>query len=192
MENRFGLKDLILYVLVVILIVMVWLSMVQRDRMWPRLQSLEDAVQNQTRDLAAIRRQLSEGITVGSQNPTTQATKSTSDPFARVIAAQAMPGFARGDWLVDNFGTKVPKLTPIASQDVYGSIVQNRVQEQLAFRDPYTLEYVPLLAKRWQISEDGLTITFQIRDQLGLRSALALLTRIHKTEVAVGISAHHV
>jgi len=35
-------------------------------------------------------------------------------------------------------------------------------------------------------------ITFQIRDQLGLRSALALLTRIHKTAVAVCISAHHV
>ncbi|MCW2626923.1 MAG: hypothetical protein JWR48_3645, partial [Mycobacterium sp.] len=35
-------------------------------------------------------------------------------------------------------------------------------------------------------------ITFQIRDQLGLRRALALLTRIHKTAVAVCISAHHV
>ena len=55
MDNRFGLKDFVLFALVIVLIVMVWLSMLQRDRMWPKLQALEESIQNQTRDLSSIR-----------------------------------------------------------------------------------------------------------------------------------------
>jgi peptide/nickel transport system substrate-binding protein len=152
MENRFGIKDLILYALIVLLMIMVWLSMVQRDRQWERLVALQQAVDGQTRDLAAIRRQLSEGIALTSP-ATTRATDPSQDPFARLKAAEQMPGFARGDWLVDNFGTKVPKLTPLVSSDVYGTIVQNRVLESLFYTDPYTLENVPLLATSWQITD---------------------------------------
>jgi peptide/nickel transport system substrate-binding protein len=163
MDNRFGLKDFVLFALVIVLIVMVWLSMLQRDRMWPKLQALEESIQNQTRDLSSIRRQLSQGVTVHGGRAGAATTQAAGDPFALVAAAEQMPGFARGDWLIDNFGTKVPKLTPLISQDVYGSIVQNRVQESLAYRDPYSLEYVPLLAQSWQASDDGMKYTFQLR-----------------------------
>ncbi len=155
MENRFGIKDLILYTMVIVLMVMVWLSMAQRDRQWPKILELQQAVENQTRDLAAIRRQLNEGIVIGQGAATRPALDAKDDPFARLKAAQALPGFANGDWLIDNFGTKVPTLTPIVSSDVYGTIVQNRVLETLVYRDPYTLEDVPLLATSWQIKDNS-------------------------------------
>src|SRR5204863_2529898 len=62
------------------------------------------------------------------------------------------------------FGTKVGKLTPLISTDVYASWIQNMVMESLAVRDPYTLEYVPRLAKRWETSPDGLTMTFHLNE----------------------------
>src|SRR6266542_4213767 len=107
MENRFGLKDLVLFALVIVLLVMVWLSMVQRDRMWPKLTELQEAVNNQTHDLAAIRRELAQGIAVNPAPTASTTQASAGDPFKYVRAAQKMPGYALGDWYVDNFPVKV-------------------------------------------------------------------------------------
>jgi peptide/nickel transport system substrate-binding protein len=87
-----------------------------------------------------------------------------SDPFSRQRAAQRRQGYARGDWLVEAFSGQVAKLTPLLSGDANASNVQSHVLESLAVRDPDTLEWKPLLARDWQISEDGLEITFQLRE----------------------------
>ncbi|MGH7215126.1 MAG: ABC transporter substrate-binding protein, partial [Tepidisphaeraceae bacterium] len=178
MENRFGIKDLFLFVLLVVLIVVVALAMKQYDRQWRIMQQLQTSARDQTRELAGIRRAVEEntgaleelarsGISVGGTTlPSTRATVPVAelgDVFADVKAAQAKPDYALGDWLVDNFGTTVNKLTPLVSTDVYASIVGNRVQESLATRDPNTLKYVPLLARSWDVSPDGLVITFRLR-----------------------------
>ena len=42
--------------------------------------------------------------------------------------------------------------------------MQQRVLDTLITRDPETLEWLPLVAESWQISDDGLTIRFKIRD----------------------------
>ena len=61
------------------------------------------------------------------------------------------------------FGTGLKTLTPLVSSDAYASEVQSYVIEPLISRDPDTLEWKGLLAERWTISPDGLTITFKLR-----------------------------
>lgn len=183
MENRFGVKDAFLFLLIVVLIVSVWLAMKQYDRQHMVLQALQNNAQDQTRELARIRRTLEDNASVleqmgsgGFAAPTTagggattraaeirEATASQGDPFAAIKEAQKSPDYALGDWLVNNFGTTVNRLTPLVAGDLYSVIVQNRIFETLAYRHPDTLKFVPLLAKGWQVSADGLTITFQLR-----------------------------
>ena len=87
-------------------------------------------------------------------------------PFRALVAAENMDGFARGGWFLDNFGIKIGRLTPLVSSDVYQSWIEALVLESMAQRDPYTLDFEPKLARSWDISEDGLTVTFRLRDGL--------------------------
>jgi peptide/nickel transport system substrate-binding protein len=176
MENRFGIKDLFLFVLLFAIIGLIALCLVQYDRQWAQITQLKDQTSSLTNDLTSIRRLIADlprGPVVVQANPSTQqgtgnagqatAPAAAGDPFAAIKAAEQMPGFARGDWLVENFGTNIGKITPFISTDVYGTIVQCRVTEPLAARDPVTLEYVPMLATNWEKSADGKTIAFNLR-----------------------------
>lgn len=172
MENRFGVKDFILFLLVGILAVLVVTAMVQFDRQYEHVLTIKQKQDELATELSRVRRQLNDAVSgaVPLVNPTQQATGTTRpgqtpkvDAFTHINAAEEMEGFARGGWFIDNFGTKVGKLTPLISTDVYASWVEGQVLESLAVRDPYTLEYVPRLARSWEISEDGLTMTFELR-----------------------------
>lgn len=176
MENRFGFKDLITVLLFVTLIVVVLLGMKQLDRQWDVMQSIQRQGSEQTVQLAAIRRALDDiaanGVSMASPTSESQGTATTNpstassrllDPFGILKVAEKRPDFARGDWLVDNLGAKVKKLTPLVSADLYADIVAAKVIESLVYRDPDTLEWIPQLARSWQISSDGLTYTFQLR-----------------------------
>ena len=55
MQNRFGFKDLILFLLVGGLIVLVLLGMKQYDRQWEIVQQTRDKVSEQTRQLDSMR-----------------------------------------------------------------------------------------------------------------------------------------
>jgi peptide/nickel transport system substrate-binding protein len=169
MQNRFGIKDFFLFALIVVLGVLVVLAMKQYDRQLNVLRQINDKMELQTRELSDLNRVLSSGGFAGGM-PTTQGSQfaSTRDPkldavFAPIRAAQQMPGYARGDWYVDIFPVKVPTLTAFIVQDLYGMYVNARVCEWLLAYDPYTLEYVPLLAESWTTSEDGLLVTFKLR-----------------------------
>jgi peptide/nickel transport system substrate-binding protein len=174
MENRFTIKDLFLFLLIAALIVVMLVGMKQYDRQWTVMREIQRQGMDQTRELAAIRRALASGVPVqaggGGTVPTTQASGNGAvtggaylAPFVRVNEAQQNADYALGDWLVDNFPAAVAKLTPLVAGDLYSRTVQNRVQETLTYRDAETLEYVPLLARSWQFSPDGLTLTFQLR-----------------------------
>jgi peptide/nickel transport system substrate-binding protein len=215
MENRFGLKDLIIAVLLVAIIVMIGLGMRQFDRQYDNVVAIDRKVD----DLAGLQRQVDElraaveamGIASGTTDATQrelaqirvlleQLASNTGDaekfaaelkamqeriaqaqasgavgsslppttdpdgPFGRLLAARDMPGFARGDWFVDAFGVAVKTLTPLVSGDVYQRAVEQHIIQSLATRDPVTLEWVPLLAKSWTVSEDGLVVTFKLRE----------------------------
>lgn len=131
-------------------------------------------------ELARIRQLLERGATLpapmgNSKPPQTQPTSTPAeaemgpwigrdvDPFARIKAAQKLPGYTLGDANIDVFGVVPDKLTPLISSDAYSSEVQSSVLESLADRDPATLEWKPKIARAWRISKDGLRIEFEIR-----------------------------
>src|SRR5436190_314441 len=172
MENRFGVKDFIALLFVCVLIVLVLLAMRQFDRQFADVVTIKDKQEQLAQDLTRIKRQIADmsasGVAMASPvtpstnpsgaAPAVAAGNAKIDAFAHMREVEKLPGFARGGWFLDNFGTKVGKLTPLISTDVYASWIQNMVMETLAVRDPYTLDYVPRLAKRWDTSADGLTM----------------------------------
>lgn len=173
MDKRFTVKDLFLFCLLGLVILVVLLAMKQYDRQWDTLKSLERQTAQQTgqladlsRELNDLRRSIARGVSVnpGESIPTTtQPAGDLEEAFSAQIRAMKNPDYAYGDWLVQNLGTKLSKLTPLLSSDVYATIIQARVIESLAYRDPETFEWRPLLATGWSVSQDGLRITFQLR-----------------------------
>jgi peptide/nickel transport system substrate-binding protein len=172
MENRFGVKDFIILSVMTLLIVLVIVAFFQYDRQWGQLQAIRDGLNEQRKELRDIQDRLRQGVAVNvtQQNATatTQSANSASlppnpptanidpknDPFGRLRAAQALPNYARGDWLIDAFGNTVGKLTPLISSDAYQSQVEAQVVESLITRDPVTLDWKPLLATEWKIEDN--------------------------------------
>jgi peptide/nickel transport system substrate-binding protein len=171
METRFGFKDFVLVTLIILLVLVIFLGMKQLDRQWVVLQQMRDQGNQQLATLASIQRTLENGIvtrnasngSAPTSGPTAAHDDSYNAAFANILEAEKKDGFARGDWLIDNFATKLPKVTPLISSDLYSQWVQAKVLDGLIYRDPDTLEYLPQLARSWQISPDGMTFTFQLR-----------------------------
>ncbi len=163
MDNRFGFKDLILFLLLGVVIVVILLAMVQYDRQWQLLRTTNDLLTEQTTDLARIRRLLEQGVAFGS--PTTQSSSAGADlaGFDRVLKSHNAPDFSLGDQVVDTFLAIPEKMTPLVGHDLASSIVQGYVLDSMCDRDPDTLEWIPRLAKSWKISDDQLTIDFELR-----------------------------
>ena len=186
MENRFGLKDFLLFGLITVLIVLVVAAMWQYDRQWNDITLLKkqnaDLAGDTGRiaaDLGRIRRQLADGVAfapgAGAAGSTTKpaaggavavdgSAGNPEDAFRLIKAAEKQPDYATGDWYITNFGAKIGKLTPLVSSDVYQTYCDYLVMGRLAVRDPYTLDYVPLVAKNWETSPDGLTMTFHMKE----------------------------
>jgi peptide/nickel transport system substrate-binding protein len=159
MENRFGLKDLIVVVLLVGVIGVVLLAMWQYDRQLTRLDHMETSLSRQAEELADLNRTIQRGgFAAGATTQSVDGvgTSPKGNPFYLVDKAMKQPDFARGDWLVENFGVKFSRLTPLGTMaDLYGSYVRARVLECLAYRDPNTLQYLPLLARDWQVKDNS-------------------------------------
>ncbi|MCC6579519.1 MAG: peptide-binding protein [Phycisphaeraceae bacterium] len=188
MDQRFGFKDFVLLMLIVALLVSVWLAMKQYDRQWDQLQQIQATQKDQatelkhlsqllsdgkghaSADLAEQLRQLREQMAAAQTQPAApegiSKDQAYQEAFARIFAPRKNADFSAGDWYVDAFGAAVGKLTPLVSTDAYGSLIQGYVQESLASRDPETLEWKPLIAKSWTISDDGLVMTFTLRDDV--------------------------
>lgn len=173
MDNRFGVKDFFSFLLLGIIVLGLALCLVQYDRQWDQIQALKNETSSLKNDLTQIRGLLGRvpapANGAASAAPATGAQGTVAPPgddaatFKYLREAEEMEGFARGDWLVDNFGTNIKKVTPIVSTDIYANWVQNRVLESLAYRDPQTFEFLPLLATAWEISPDGRRMTFDLR-----------------------------
>lgn len=180
MENRFGFKDLVVVVLLLAVLVMIFLAMLMFNHQYAKIQTIAAELQEQKsvqarveKNIADLQRQITDGgavadtaellaairqmqqagdTTDNTQEPLTVAAE--SDPFARIEAAHDHGDYAPGDWLVDAFGAKVAKITPLVSGDVYGSRIQSHVLQSLAERDPVTLEFTPMLARSWKVENN--------------------------------------
>ncbi len=72
-----------------------------------------------------------------------------------------------GDWLIYHLGAEPGTLNPIVARDVAENIINSdKIYETLLTRDNKSLELVPLLAESWTISEDKLTFTFKLRNNV--------------------------
>ncbi len=198
MENRFTIKDFFVLLLLVTVLISVWLAMTQFDRQWEEVQEisrrlqvqseslarLEGRVDRQSRDLESLTQRLSEGVLVRNRDARPADGGATSDPagpaapgirdpegpFARYLEVLDEPDFARGDWVIDAFGTTVDNITPLVSGTVYSQIVGGYVIETLAQRDPETLEWRPLLAESWeeQVNIDAFDAFVEAKMEAGL------------------------
>jgi peptide/nickel transport system substrate-binding protein len=151
MENRFGIKDFFLFLILLLVIGVIVLAMVQYDRQWDLLREINTRMTQETTDLSAIRRLLEQGGGPSSR-PTTQSSAMVG--FERVLKSHAAPDFALGDAVVNAFLSQPHKLTPLISQDLAGSEVLACVLDSLADRDPNTLEWIPRLATSWSVKDN--------------------------------------
>ena len=150
MENRFGIKDFFIITLLVLVIVAVLLGMKQYDRQYQLVRTIQQQGQDQLRELVAIHQAISQGGLSANNN---QPSQTQPDGFADLRAMRAAGKYNEGDWYVSNLGSAVAKLTPLLSTDLYAAIVQARVLESLAYRDPTTLNYEPQLAVSWKTDD---------------------------------------
>ena len=170
MEKRFTIKDFFLFTAIGGVLVALLVAMYMIDRQWNMMSRMRATMQEQAEDLRALRadlKALDERVASGVVAAHTAAPESepaVAAAFERALAATRQPGYASGDWLVRAFGVGLKTITPLVSQDAYASDVQGYVQETLIARNPDTLEWEGLIARSWDISEDGLTITFRLRD----------------------------
>src|SRR5688572_29687359 len=62
-----------------------------------------------------------------------------------------------------NLGVQPPTLHPLNSEDVGAQNIHSYILEGLLERDLNTNDWIPRLAKSWEVSKDGRTFTFEIR-----------------------------
>ncbi|GMU90951.1 MAG: hypothetical protein AMXMBFR4_00090 [Candidatus Hydrogenedentota bacterium] len=69
-----------------------------------------------------------------------------------------------GDWLVENLGAEPALLNPILDLvDAGGRYICSRIFDTLIDLDNETLEFIPNIAEKWEISDDHLVYTFYLR-----------------------------
>jgi len=163
MENRFGIKDFFLFLLIAGLIAVVLLAMVQYDRQWELMRQTNTLLVQQTTDLARIRRLLEQGVSLDGATTNPSARQSDMAGFEYVVKAHSQPDYAEGDDVVDTFLATPSKLTPLISSDLASFQVQSAVFDTLATQDARNLKWIPRLARSWKISDDQLTIDFELR-----------------------------
>jgi peptide/nickel transport system substrate-binding protein len=186
MENRFGVKDFFLFLLLIVLIVGVFLAMKQFDRQWEDVQAIKQKLSEQTNDIARLSRTIEQGVRVSAATQAADAAAGPSrDPFVYVKKAQQNNDYAIGGRLIDQFPVRVARLSPLGlSGDLYSRIVQNRIQECLAYVDPYTLEYIPLLASDWRIKDNSgpWRPAYEALKQRAVREPLVVLKELGLSE----------
>jgi peptide/nickel transport system substrate-binding protein len=144
MNTRSGLFTFLLFLLLLAMIVLQVLSMVQSDRLYERLNLLLENISG---------RQFSPSRTEANPNAQTQ------DKY---------PG-DEGDWLVVRMEDEPRTLNSIVESSGYGSQVMTRnIFEGLLDLDldSSDLKLKPLLAESYEMSKDGLQITFRLRDNI--------------------------
>lgn len=172
MDKRFTNKDILLYLLLSVVILLIVLSMYMVDRQWIKMDGMQRNMQEQADDLRDMRgqiRSLSHRLKSGQiSDAKGSAVMEESVPasFQRSYQTSLKKDYSEGDWFVSAFGSGIKTLTPLVSSDAYASEVQGYIFESLLVRNPDSLEWQGLIAKNWSVSNDGLTISFNLRPNI--------------------------
>ena len=71
-----------------------------------------------------------------------------------------------GDWRVTQLSAEPATLNPITATDAYAGAIDGYIYESLIKRDEKSLENVPVLAERWEISPNHLMYTFHLKKNI--------------------------
>jgi peptide/nickel transport system substrate-binding protein len=141
MNGRRGVVTFFLFLFLLIIILLQILSMVQSDRLYERINRLDDAFKN-----------------VALVHSVKELSKAALD--------EEYPG-DEGDWLVFRLGAEPATLNPLTSKDLYANwVTLGTIFESLLEYDLDKVELKPLLAESYEISDDGLEIIFRLRDDI--------------------------
>ena len=117
MEKRFTFKDFFLFSFLGLLFVTLLLSMYMVDRQWAEMAKMQSVMQEQAEDIRSLRgllggldQRIRDGSVLASAGNTAAAEDAVPAAFQRSHAAAQIPGYQRGDWLVNAFGTGLKKL----------------------------------------------------------------------------------
>ena len=153
MNGRSGVFTFFLFLFLAVMILLQALSMVQSDRLYQRLNHLVETWQS-----------------AGPVRVAKQQTSSVDLPM------EEYPG-DEGDWLVWRIGAEPATLNYITSKDIYANwIVGGNIFESLLEYDYDEVELKPLLAESYEVSSDGLEMTFRLRKDIHFSDGVAVTT----------------
>jgi peptide/nickel transport system substrate-binding protein len=92
------------------------------------------------------------------------AAPSTTAAGGKTIASQIdTAGIKKGGHLTEAATSDIQTFNPVLSHDTTSNLVINLIFSQLVYTDPDTLDAAPDLATKWDVSPDGKTYTFTLR-----------------------------
>jgi len=156
-------------------------SMIKSDRVYEKINSIDSILstgeKNPNLKFQNSNFEESSKFKVQNLNETRKETPRTSLGAKRregVLSSEKHGQGARatsardeGDWLVWALGAEAETLNPVTSRDLYGLyICWRNIFEGLMEYDSDTLELKPKLAKKCEVTDGGLTITFTLRDDI--------------------------
>src|SRR5512138_1040707 len=124
MQNKFGLKDFVLLVLVGVVGVLAWMGMRQDDRRWQQNASLLSKVGSIEQQIARLEAKLESGIIVSGGGGSADAAKDDSwavpgvdiewqEPWSFASDPRDDDGYRLGGSFTEVFEAQPSKLTPV-------------------------------------------------------------------------------
>jgi peptide/nickel transport system substrate-binding protein len=182
MNNRFGIKDFFVVVILLAIVAILVMSMSQSDRQWKQQQQAIQKLDEMSQQMARMEQKLAAGVVAAPAGMRGQADASgtrtgadtswarpgvpiESQPTVAFATDPATrPGFRQGGEVTEIYEAQLQKVVPFVATDVYGRRVLDLVCQSLATYDPQTLKLKGVLAEAWQIDPKGLWLRAKIRD----------------------------
>lgn len=174
MQNRFGLKDFVLLVVMLAVGVSVWIGMVQDDRVFKQIAGVRNKIDNLEQRLSNLQTTIeSGGIAVGTAPAAAQRDESWARPGGAPVVWWPQPAYVTdptgnddysvGGTFTEIFEGQPPTVTPYRYADVYGRRVVDLVCQTLGRYHPQTLKLEGVLAEAWQYDPEGRWLRVRIR-----------------------------
>jgi len=155
MKARSGVFTAFIFILLAVILLFQILEMIQSDRLYERVNLLEDSLKN---------------TATYSVTPAQRTADSLPMP-------ERYPG-PEGDWLIWRFSAEPQTLNPINVEgDIYSRwITGGNIHENLLVYDYDEVRLKPWLAESFEVSKDGLEITITLRDNIYFSDGVPITT----------------